>query len=295
MKTISQMAELTCISTRTLQYYDEIGLLKPSAFTQSGYRLYDDEALQRLQQILFFKELGFSLKEIKEILQRPDHDRLTAFRKQKELLLLKRNRTERLIQLLSRLEKGEPCMSFKEFDLSEYLNALEEFKSSQAGEVARYWGSVENFDLFLQKIRDDEEHLAKLAIRQFGSVEAYTAAMKRNLEHFSELMEERLSQVPEEMRAEDKFLRLASHRGEDAASDSVQNLVREIIAHARGNVPSELTGLVEKEEDYCRMILEVYSNDYLKTVTDAKYGAGSCDFIVEAFRCYTRTIGLKKA
>lgn len=186
-------------------------------------------------------------------------------------------------------------MSFKEFDLSEYLNALEEFKSSQAGEVARYWGSVENFDLFLQKIRDDEEHLAKLAIRQFGSVEAYTAAMKRNLEHFSELMEERLSQVPEEMRAEDKFLRLASHRGEDAASDSVQNLVREIIAHARGNVPSELTGLVEKEEDYCRMILEVYSNDYLKTVTDAKYGAGSCDFIVEAFRCYTRTIGLKKA
>lgn len=275
MKTISQMAELTCISTRTLQYYDEIGLLKPSAFTQSGYRLYDDEALQRLQQILFFKELGFSLKEIKEILQRPDHDRLTAFRKQKELLLLKRNRTERLIQLLSRLEKGEPCMSFKEFDLSEYLNALEEFKSSQAGEVARYWGSVENFDLFLQKIRDDEEHLAKLAIRQFGSVEAYTAAMKRNLEHFSELMEERLSQVPEEMRAEDKFLRLASHRGEDAASDSVQNLVREIIAHARGNVPSELTGLVEKEEDYCRTILEVYSNDYLKTVTDAKYGAAA--------------------
>lgn len=295
MRTISQMAELTGISTRTLQYYDEIGLLKPSAFTQSGYRLYDDEALQRLQQILFFKELGFSLKEIKEILQRPDHDRLAAFRKQKELLLLKRNRTERLIQLLSRLEKGEPCMSFKEFDLSEYLNALEEFKSSQAGEVARYWGSVENFDLFLQKIRDDEEHLAKLAIRQFGSVEAYTAAMKRNLEHFSELMEERLSQVPEEVKAEDKFLRLASHRGEDAASDSVQNLVREIIAHARGNVPSELTGLVEKEEDYCRTILEVYSNDYLKTVTDAKYGAGSCDFIVEAFRCYTRTIGLKKA
>ncbi len=63
MRTISQVAELTGISTRTLQYYDEIGLLKPSELTESGYRLYDDEALQKLQQILFFKELGFKLKE----------------------------------------------------------------------------------------------------------------------------------------------------------------------------------------------------------------------------------------
>ena len=65
MRTISQVAKLTGISIRTLQYYDEIGLLKPSKLTQSGYRLYDDDALQLLQQILFFKELGFSLKDIK--------------------------------------------------------------------------------------------------------------------------------------------------------------------------------------------------------------------------------------
>lgn len=289
MRTIGQIAELTGISTRTLQYYDEIGLLKPSALTQAGYRSYDDEALRELQQILFFKELGFPLKEIREILQRPDFDRMAAFRKQKELLLLKRDRLERLIALLSRLEKGEPCMSLKEFDLSEYLNALEDFKSKRTEEVVRYWGSVENFDLFLRKIREDEEQLAKLAIRQFGSVEAYTEAMKHNLDHFSELMEERLSQIPEEVRTEDKFLKLASHRGEGAASDSVQSLVREIIAHARENAPSELAGMVEKDDDYCRTILEVYSNDYLKTVTDAKYGAGSCDFIVEAFRRYVES------
>lgn len=59
MKSISQVARLTCISIRTLQYYDEIGLLKPSELTASGYRLYNDEALQTLQQILFFKELDF--------------------------------------------------------------------------------------------------------------------------------------------------------------------------------------------------------------------------------------------
>ena len=65
MKTISQVAKLTGISKRTLQYYDEIGLLKPSDFTSSDYRLYNDDALQKLQQILFFKELDFKLKEIK--------------------------------------------------------------------------------------------------------------------------------------------------------------------------------------------------------------------------------------
>ena len=128
MKTISQVAKLAGISTRTLQYYDEIGLLKPSEITDSGYRLYNDDTLQELQQILFFKELGFKLMEIKEILQRPDFDRIAAFKKQKELLLLKRNRTDRLIQLLSRLEKGEPWR---------ILNLIRQKKLSSTGEALR--------------------------------------------------------------------------------------------------------------------------------------------------------------
>lgn len=282
MRTISQVAELTGISIRTLQYYDEIGLLKPSKLTQSGYRLYDDEALQKIQQILFFKELGFKLKDIREILEKPDFDRIAAFKKQKELLLLKRNRTDRLIQLLSRLEKGEQCMSFKEFDLSDYINALEDFKSNQAEEVIKHWGSVENFDMFIQKIKDDESEVAKLAIKQFGSVEKYTEAMKHNLEHFSEIMEKWYSQIPEEMLADDKFFKLASHKGKDVASDSIQNIVQEIIANAHGN--TETAALVGTDDSYCRMIIDLYSNDYLKTVTDTKYGVGSCAYIAEAFR-----------
>lgn len=74
-------------------------------------------------------------------MQKPDFDRIAAFKKQKELLLLKRNRTDRLIQLLDRLEKGENCMSFKEFDFSDYINALEEFKSCNTNELIKYWGS----------------------------------------------------------------------------------------------------------------------------------------------------------
>lgn len=281
MKTISQVAKLTGISIRTLQYYDEIGLLKPSDLTQSGYRLYDDEALQRLQQILFFRELGFKLKDIREILESPDFDRIAAFKKQKELLLLKRNRTEKLIQLLSRLEKGEQCMSFKEFDLSDYINALEDFKSNQTEEIIKHWGSVENFDLFIQKIKDDESEVAKLAIQQFGSIEKYTEEMKHNLEHFSEIMNNWYAQIPEEMRGEDKFLKLASHKGEDVASERVQDIVTEIIAYAQENASYELVG---DNDNYCKMITELYSNDYLKTVTDTKYGTGSCDYIAEAFR-----------
>ena len=286
MKTISQVAKLAGISTRTLQYYDEIELLKPSKITASGYRMYDDDALQELQQILFFKELGFKLTEIKEILQRPDFDRIDAFKKQKELLLLKRNRTDRLIQLLERLERGEQCMSFKEFDLSDYISALGDFKSNKTEEVFRHWGSVENFDMFIQKIKDDEEHVAKLAIQEFGSIEKYTEAMKHNLEHFSEIMEDKLSKIPEEMKIDDKFLKLASHKGEDVASDSIQNIVKEIIDYAHGGAASELIG---DDDNYCHMIIDTYSNDYLKKVFDAKHGEGASDYIVKAFECYVKT------
>ena len=284
MRSISQVAKLTGVSIRALQYYDEIGLLKPSELTPAGYRLYDDNALQTLQQILFFKELGFPLKEIKEILEKPDFDRIAAFKKQKELFLLKRDRLDRLIQLLDRLEKGEPCMSFKEFDLSDYINALEDFKSNQAETIIQHWGSIENFDLFIQKIKDDEEQVAKLAIRQFGSIEKYTEEMKHNLAHFSEIMDEWYSQIPEEMLKEDKFLKLASHKGEDVASEPVQSIVEEIIANAQSAAPKLLVGSVE---NYCRMMIDTYSNDYLSKVFDTKHGAGSSEYIVEAFRYYS--------
>ena len=284
MKSISQVAKLTGVSIRTLQYYDEIDLLKPSKLTTSGYRMYDDDALQTLQQILFFKELEFPLKEIKQILEKPYFDRVSAFKKQKELLLLKRDRLDRLIQLLEHLEKGEQCMSFKEFDLSDYINALEDFKSNQTETVIQHWGNIENFDMFIQKIKDDENHVAKLAIQQFGSIEKYTEEMKHNLEHFSEIMNEWYSQAPEEMLKEDKFLKLASHKGEDVASEPVQSIVEEIIASIQTTTSKLLVG---SAENYCRMMIDTYSNDYLSKVFDTKHGAGSSEYIVKAFRYYS--------
>ncbi len=284
MQTISQVAKLTGISTRTLQYYDEIGLLKPSTLTSSSYRLYDDEALQKLQQILFFKELGFKLKEIKEILEKPDFDKMNAFKKQKELLLLKRNRTDKLIQLLNRLEKGEQCMSFKEFDLSDYIKALEDFKNNSTDDVIRHWGSVANFDLFIQKIKDDEAEVAKLAIKQFGSVEKYTEAMKYNLEHFSEIMETQLPEEAKEIAKQSDILygKLTADLSEDVASYKIQSIVHELLQFIQKNSTSVSLG-----KPYINALIDTYSNDYIKSRTDSKYGKGASDYIVKAFRYYS--------
>ena len=283
MKSISQVAKLTGISIRTLQYYDEIDLLKPSELTSSGYRLYDENALQALQQILFFKELGFSLKEIKEILENSDFDRIAAFKKQKELFLLKRNRINRLIQLLERLEKGEHCTSFKEFDLSDYISALEDFKTNQAETVTKHWGSIENFDMFIQKIRDDEDQVAKLTIQQFGSVENYTEQMKYNLEHFSEIMETRLPEEAKEIAKQSDILygKLTADLSINVSTPEIQSIVHSIDVLIRDN-----GGGVSLAKPYIYVLIDAYSNDYIRSITDKKYKKGASDYIAKAFRYY---------
>lgn len=96
MMKVNEVSKLTGVSIRTLQYYDSIGLLKPSGHTEAGYRLYDDTALERLQQILLFRELEFSLKEIREIIDRSGFDRNQALEQQIELLTLKKEHLENL-------------------------------------------------------------------------------------------------------------------------------------------------------------------------------------------------------
>lgn len=138
MKTVHQVSELTGVSIRTLHYYDSIGLLKPTQITSSGYRLYDGDALGKLQTILLFRELQFPLKEIGEIMGRPDFDRNEAIRQQTELLKLRRDRLDELIALCQKItEKGEGIMDFSAFDetkIKEYEN-----------EAREKWGNTEAF------------------------------------------------------------------------------------------------------------------------------------------------------
>ena len=118
MMTVKEASRLTGISIRTLQYYDKLGLL-PAMRTESGYRLYDDAALERLQQILLFRELEFPLRDIRTILDNPNFDRRKALRQQIELLTLKKQHLEDLIRLARTLQvAGGHTMQFKEFDTS---------------------------------------------------------------------------------------------------------------------------------------------------------------------------------
>ena len=138
MRTVNEVSKLTGISVRTLHHYDAVGLLKPTAFTQAGYRLYDDTALERLQQILLFRELEFPLKDIKKIIESPDFDRGRALEQQIELLTLKKEHLENLIDLAREIKKnGANTMDFKAFDKSKIDKYAAEAKAAY-GETAEY-------------------------------------------------------------------------------------------------------------------------------------------------------------
>ncbi|MBO4775116.1 MAG: MerR family transcriptional regulator, partial [Lachnospiraceae bacterium] len=130
MMTVNEVSKLAGVSIRTLQYYDKIGLLKPAEYTESGYRLYDDTAIERLQQILLFKELEFPLKDIKEIIMSPDFDKKKALEQQIELLTLKKEHLENLIKFARGINiKGENTMDFSAFDtkkIDEYTKKAKE-------------------------------------------------------------------------------------------------------------------------------------------------------------------------
>ena len=119
MMTVKEIAEITGISARTLHYYDEIGLLKPTAKSEAGYRLYDDKALETLQQILFFREFDIPLKEIKSIITSPDFDRNQILQMQRKMLVAKKERMERLIASIDDILKGENKMDFSVFNENE--------------------------------------------------------------------------------------------------------------------------------------------------------------------------------
>ena len=138
MRTVNEVSKLTGVSVRTLHHYDAIGLLKPTTVSEAGYRLYDDTALERLQQILLFRELEFPLKEIKSILDSPNFDRCKALEQQISLLTLKKEHLEKLIDLACEIKTiGENKMDFTAFDTSQIDKYATEAKASY-GHTAEY-------------------------------------------------------------------------------------------------------------------------------------------------------------
>lgn len=117
MKTVTQVSQLTGVSVRTLHHYDAIGLLRPTAVTEAGYRLYDEDALERLYLILIYRELGFPLKQIRAILEAPDFDRNRILSHQIQLMQKQRERLDNRISLAVFLKQtGVKHMDFEGFD-----------------------------------------------------------------------------------------------------------------------------------------------------------------------------------
>ena len=138
---IGSLSKLSGVSIRALHHYDKLGLLRPSEVSQSGYRYYDDAAVEKLWQILFYRELDFPLNEIAQILTSPAFDRDRALAEHRNLLLQKRERLDRLITLVSNAMKGETEMEFKPFDTSE-IDAL---RNQYAEEAKSRWGNTEAY------------------------------------------------------------------------------------------------------------------------------------------------------
>ena len=141
---VNEVSKLTGVSIRTLQYYDRIGLLHPAKYTEAGYRLYDDTALETLQQILLFRELEFPLKDIKEIISSPDFDRRKALDQQIELLRLKKEHIENLIDLAREIKlSGVKKLTFDAFD----TKTIEEY----AAQAKASWGTTPAYKEFEEK------------------------------------------------------------------------------------------------------------------------------------------------
>jgi DNA-binding transcriptional MerR regulator len=138
MKTVHEVSKLAGISVRTLHHYDAIGLLSPTKTTEAGYRLYDDDALARLQCILLFKELEFPLKYIKEILDSPNFERNKALEQQIELLTMKKEHLENLINLARGIQSTgvKKIMDFKAFDTKKMDDYAKQAKESYGSTIA---------------------------------------------------------------------------------------------------------------------------------------------------------------
>ena len=165
MMTVHEVSQISGVSIRALHHYDKIGLLPATEVTDAGYRMYDDTALERLQQILLFKELQFTLKEIKAILDSPDFDRGRVLEQQIQLLELRKERLQNLIDLARGIKMiGVKHMSFEAFD----TRKLDEY----ARQAKASWGQTDAYKEYEKKSAGrgkEEQHVLNVQMMEIFS------------------------------------------------------------------------------------------------------------------------------
>ncbi len=292
MRTVKQVLDLTGISVRMLHHYDKIGLLKPTKLTEAGYRLYDDETLEILQQILFFKELDLPLKEIKEIITSPHFDKMKALENHKKLIILKRDRLNGLVELISKTLKGENTMSFKEFDMNEYYKVLEEYKKENKDKVIRQWGGVDKFDEMIEKMKSGEAEIAKMAIQEYGSIKKYAEAVKKNLNNSLAITNaEQIDEFKKDFlydkhpKLKELYKKLVADLSKDPSSKEIQQIAGEITNTAKKDYEVFKTNLGDYYWYYMVRLYSVFPN-WIEEV-DKKYGSDTSKFIGKALEIYS--------
>ena len=278
MRTVKEISDLTGISVRTLHYYDEIGLLKPTEKSDAGYRLYDDKALETLQQILFFREFDISLKEIKAVLDNPALERNQILQVQRKMLVTKKERMERLIASIDDILKGENKMDFTIFTKTE----------------------VE--EMFQTMLEHMPENMRNIAIKEFGSIEQWK---KHYMEVVSsEEMQKGYAKVVEWYGGKDKFLSVArtpvSKEVAESYNKRIEAILQKLIAKQNCDIDSfevkELVGeygfvmkqlaQIKEEKGLMMAQTQYYRNEQIKPMIDEKYGEGASDFFAQAIENY---------
>ena len=278
MRTVKEISDLTGISVRTLHYYDEIGLLKPTEKSDAGYRLYDDKALETLQQILFFREFDISLKEIKAVLDNPALERNQILQVQRKMLVTKKERMERLIASIDDILKGENKMDFTIFTKTE----------------------VE--EMFQTMLEHMPENMRNIAIKEFGSIEQWK---KHYMEVVSsEEMQKGYAKVVEWYGGKDKFLSVArtpvSKEVVESYNKRIEAILQKLIAKQNCDIDSfevkELVGeygfvmkqlaQIKEEKGFMMAQAQYYRNEQIKPMIDEKYGEGASDFFAQAIENY---------
>lgn len=283
MKTVKEVSKLTGISVRTLHYYDEIGLFKPTEVNETGYRFYDDKAIDKLGQILVFRELDLPLSDIKLIMDNPDFNRNMVLAKQREMLCLKLQRIERIIASIDEMLKGDQNMDLTVFDETEIrtmiTNMIHNMNETQKQIFVDRFGSIESWEQHMMEAASDEKvqkNFAKI-VEWYGGKDAVKETLKNQPEsEVFKAYQKRMDNIQK---------RIADMKGADVTSFEVRQLIGEYDFVAK-----QLYQVKDAKPLLLDMAKEYQENEQLMAAIDSAYGNGSAKYIGEAIESFYTSI-----
>ena len=276
MKTVKDVSEITGISIRTLRYYDEIGLLKPTKLTEAGYRLYDNKAVEKLQEIMFFRELEIPLIDIKKIMDNPNYDKEQALLTQKSLLEQKRNRLNGIIELITDVMKGVNTMSFGAFSNEEVQkmvnHTLECMSKESLDKLVEEYGSIEKCKEHLASGFANEQAIVDL-LKWYGSKEKAMEAVMQSTGNAEEIVQGQ----DKNAKIYELFMEAKKVGNMDMAHSAVEMLAENY----------KTMFMLDNARNILIDLAKVYSsNEKLAEITDKQYGVGCAEYVANAIKVY---------